>query len=220
MLQALNIHTQEVPLPTLHRNPLAARSRTRTWRQATRQDRGRAPRPLHRRLVRGRPAQDRRRRRRRLRLRGSPHRPVLSPQPRRVLRDRPWTFRHIGRHRTQGRCLHPERPDGGLRRQAHRPLLARVLAGSAGPGSHGCRQDRRDAQRHRRRCGRLRPQHGHRGPARQRGLISTQLTTPALEFGGHARRCGGLATDAIKSLRNSLPRARLGISERARWLLL
>ena len=36
MLQALNIHTQEVPLPTLHRNPLAARSRTRTWRQATR----------------------------------------------------------------------------------------------------------------------------------------------------------------------------------------
>jgi hypothetical protein len=36
MLQALNFHTQEVPLPTLHRNPLAARSRTRTWRQATR----------------------------------------------------------------------------------------------------------------------------------------------------------------------------------------
>lgn len=36
MLQALNIHTQESPLRTLHRNPLAARSRTRTWRQATR----------------------------------------------------------------------------------------------------------------------------------------------------------------------------------------
>jgi hypothetical protein len=35
MLQALNIHTQELPLPTL-RAPLAARSRTRTWRQATR----------------------------------------------------------------------------------------------------------------------------------------------------------------------------------------
>jgi hypothetical protein len=35
MLQALDIHTPEFPLSTLRRTPLAARSRTRTWRQAT-----------------------------------------------------------------------------------------------------------------------------------------------------------------------------------------
>jgi hypothetical protein len=35
MLQALDIRTQEFPLPTLHRTDLAARSRTRTWRQVT-----------------------------------------------------------------------------------------------------------------------------------------------------------------------------------------
>jgi hypothetical protein len=35
MLQALKIHAQEFPLPALRRAPLAARSRTRTWRQVT-----------------------------------------------------------------------------------------------------------------------------------------------------------------------------------------
>jgi hypothetical protein len=35
MLQALNVHTPEIQRPTL-RTPLAARSRTRTWRPATR----------------------------------------------------------------------------------------------------------------------------------------------------------------------------------------